>query len=128
MTELFDPTTSVWLRIVTPERVQLEASAHWVQVPTVEGMLGVWPMHAPLVSAVTPGEVEYEAPDGLVQRVWVDGGILHIRHGQVIVLTGSRERASSPVRGTAAWDQSAGGVTEILGATRDEGREAADSA
>jgi len=126
MTERFDQATAVWLRIVTPERVQLETSAHWVQVPTVEGMLGVWPLHAPLISAVTPGEVEYETAAG-IQHVWVDSGILHIRHGQVVVLTGSPERLPMPERGTAAWDQSIEDMSGALGATG-EGEEGASPA
>ena len=123
MTELFDEATAVWLRIVTPERVQLETSAHWVQVPTVEGMLGVWPLHAALISAVTPGEVEYETATG-VQHAWVDGGILYIRHGQVVILTGSRDRFLAPGRGTAGWDQVAEDLGETLGlAHGEEGQE-----
>jgi len=127
MTELFDEATAVWLRIVTPERVQLETSAHWVQVPTVEGMLGVWPLHAPLISAVTPGEIEYETSAG-IQHIWVDSGILHIRHGQVVVLTGSPERLPMLERGTSAWDQSVEDLASALGVPAAEGEEGSSPA
>ncbi len=115
MTEFFDEATAVWLRVVTPERVQLETSARWVQVPTVEGLLGIWPQHTSLISAVIPGELEYETADG-VQRLWVDGGILYIRHSQVVVLTGSHDYLAVPERGTSAWDRSAQELSEVLGA------------
>lgn len=115
MTEPFDPRNALWLRIITPERAQLESSAHWVQVPTPNGLLGIWPQHAPLVSAVSPGEIEYEAQDG-VHREWVAGGLLHVRHGQVLILTGSREQmAPSSAHGTQVWENTVEEISEVLG-------------
>ena len=115
MTEPFDQRNALWLRIITPERAQLESSAHWVQVPTPNGLLGVWPQHAPLISAVSPGEIEYEAQDG-VHREWTPGGLLHIHHGQVLILTGSREQmASATAGGAQAWEESVDEISDVLG-------------
>lgn len=76
MTERFDQNTALWLRIITPERVRVQTIARWVQVPTPRGLLGVWPLHAELITIVSPGEIEYEGPNG-VQRERVDGDAAH---------------------------------------------------
>lgn len=113
MSESFDERNALWLRIVTPERIRLEVNVQWVQIPTEQGLLGIWPQHAPLVSAVVPGDVEYESHDG-THREWVAGGILHIRHGQVLVLTGSREQVyTTKQSGIDAWDESTQELAEI---------------
>ena len=115
MTQPFDERNALWLRILTPERVRLETSAHWVQIPTVDGLLGIWPLHAPLIGLVIPGDVEYEAEDG-VHREWVEGGVLNIRHGQVLILTGSREQGRmSSASATGKWEDSVQEIADVLG-------------
>jgi F-type H+-transporting ATPase subunit epsilon len=105
---------SLWLRLLTPERIRFEKNVRWVQVPTADGLLGIWPLHAPLISAVVPGEVVYESDQG-PGKEWIDGGILHVRHNQVLILTGSREHARvSNQSGVEAWDQSREEIGEIL--------------
>lgn len=132
MNENFDEADALWLRVVTPERIRLEVRAHWVQVPTVDGLLGIWPFHAPLLDLVAPGEIEYESEDG-VQREWVEGGILHVRQNQVIILThpadtnhpeeamlfggtGVADTAEKfPHRPNEAWEQSIRDLDQALG-------------
>ncbi len=89
--------------MVTPERVTLEARVQWVQAPTEDGLLGIWPLHIALVDSLVPGYLEYEAGDG-IHRQWVNGGILSVRPGQVIVLTGSTEEFAPTTTGLDAWD------------------------
>jgi F0F1-type ATP synthase epsilon subunit len=115
VSERYDPRTSVWLRIMTAERIRLETAAHWVQVPTPQGLLGVWPQHARLIGAVVPGDIEYETRDG-IQREFTEGGLLHIRHGQVLILTGSRAAPPVPSEvGTTAWEESVEEIEAVLG-------------
>lgn len=135
MTEILDETNSLWLRIVTPERVMLEVRVYWAQVPTIDGLLGIWPMHTALADVVSAGYVQYETADG-VHREWVDGGILHVRQGQVIVMTegrlaepppeeleaapaeiakGGPAEAPLPIETVEAWDESVKEVERVLG-------------
>ena len=125
MSERFDRETALWLRIITPERVRVQTIAHWVQVPTPRGLLGVWPLHAELITVVSPGEVEYESQDG-VQREWVGGGLLHVIQGQVLILTESRERQQLPAGkgGTQTWEESVEEIEEVLGELAPGEREA----
>ncbi|MHB1319585.1 MAG: F0F1 ATP synthase subunit epsilon [Anaerolineae bacterium] len=61
----------VLLRILTPERTVYDGAVEWVQIPLEDGMIGVWPGHAPLVAATAAGTVtrmeagvEVESPLG----------------------------------------------------------------
>ena len=69
---------SLQLRVVTPEKSLLEKEVSEVQVPGLEGYLGMLPGHAPLFSELMIGELTYESPDG--------GGSLAVAKGFVEVL------------------------------------------
>ena len=47
------------LDIVTPEKRILSETVDSVVLPGTEGEFGVLPMHVPLVTALTPGELVY---------------------------------------------------------------------
>jgi len=124
MSEPFDKVTvrSIFdLRIITPERVRLQVSVYWLQAPTVGGMLGIWPLHLPLLDSLAPGEVEYEAQDG-VHRERIEGGMLHVRQGQVIVLTGSAEGIPPPgAEALETWEQNVHTVAQVTGDLEETG-------
>ena len=103
MTEFADESNILWLRVVTPERVTLEARVQWVQAPTEDGLLGIWPLHIALIDSLVPGHIEYEAEDG-IHREWINGGLLSVRPGRVIVLTGSAEEFVPATASVDAWD------------------------
>ena len=56
------------LEIVTPERLAFSEEVDSVQVPGVEGELGILPHHAPLVSLVGVGELR-------IRRGWDRGAL-----------------------------------------------------
>jgi len=45
------------LEIVTPEAVVYSVDVHMVTLPTVEGQIGVYPQHIPLLAQLVPGEI-----------------------------------------------------------------------
>jgi F-type H+-transporting ATPase subunit epsilon len=45
------------LEIVTPEAVALSEDVDMVTLPGVEGEMGVYPQHVPLLTQIVPGEV-----------------------------------------------------------------------
>jgi len=73
------------LTVLTPEQILYEGEALWAQVPLVDGLVGVWPGHAPLVGRIAPGIVEYATAEG-IQTVAVGGGVLRVNEGRAIVL------------------------------------------
>lgn len=45
------------LEIVTPEAVVYSEDVQMVTLPTVEGQIGVYPQHIPLLAQLVPGEI-----------------------------------------------------------------------
>ncbi|MGI6367519.1 MAG: F0F1 ATP synthase subunit epsilon [Anaerolineae bacterium] len=75
----------VHLRVVTPERVILDEPVEWVQVPLEDGMLGVWPEHAPLIARMMPGELTL-SQNGVPSTLTVGAGILLVDETHCVVL------------------------------------------
>lgn len=90
------PANRVDLFITTPEDVLYRGLAHWVQVPLHDGLIGIWPGHAPLVGALTQGTIQYQTDEG-TQTIPVRAGILRVDEERCYVLVGalSDERPGS---------------------------------
>jgi len=78
----------VRLRVITPEQVLFDGEVDWVQIPLEDGLIGVWPDHAPLVAATGQGELEY-ASGGETRRMPIGAGVLRIDRTHCVVLYGS---------------------------------------
>ena len=76
----------VRLVVVTPEDVVFEGDVLWAQVPLVDGLVGIWPGHAPLIGRMVTGVLEYATGDA-VETVAVADGILRVdEEGRCIAL------------------------------------------
>ena len=77
------------LSIVTPERLVVNADVDQVNVPGVEGDLGILYDHAPILTTMRPGQFSYESVGEkgreTIQMV-VSGGYLEVTDNRVIVL------------------------------------------
>ena len=80
------------LQIVTPERLVLAEPVDEVILPGSEGYLGVLPGHAPLLTALGVGQVEYRIA-GKSHFLAVAGGFAEVPRDRVIVLADIAERA-----------------------------------
>lgn len=77
--------TSLRLQIVTPDARIFDGNATLVELPTLEGQIGVYPGHVPLVAALGEGEIRLHSPEG--PGTWVVmGGYVEIAPGLVTVL------------------------------------------
>ncbi len=65
--------TSLTLEVATPLGMQLSLTTDSVQLPSVEGELGVLPGHLPILAAVRPGILTYNN-NGVKERAAVGGG------------------------------------------------------
>jgi len=79
---------AVQLVVVSPEAVIFAGKVRWVQIPLADGMLGVWPGHAPLVGSLGQGEVSYETDEGS-GSVAVEGGTVRIDAERCVLMVGS---------------------------------------
>lgn len=74
------------LEIVTPEGVAYSDNVEMVTLPGVEGEMGIYPMHVPLMTQVVPGEIAVRK-DGRESFMAVGTGFAEITDTCVSILT-----------------------------------------
>lgn len=72
--------------LVTPSRVMMARDAGMVVVPGAEGLFGVLPRHAPLISTLQRGIVEVHENGQVTGRIMVDGGIADVTETRCTIL------------------------------------------
>ncbi len=73
------------LEILTPEKKIFEGDVSIVTFPGVDGSFQVLDNHAPLISLLQKGVVEFKSNAGS-QRVDISGGVVEVLKNKVIVL------------------------------------------
>jgi F-type H+-transporting ATPase subunit epsilon len=81
------------LEIVTPERLAYSDTVDAVNLPGIEGELGVLPHHAPLVSMLGVGELRIRK-GGAEESFAIIGGFLQVRPDRVVVMAETADLAS----------------------------------
>lgn len=82
----------IQLDIVTAERQVVSEQVDYVSAPGIDGVIGILPRHAPLLTALTPGELRYKK-DGEERVFAIGGGFMEVRPDRVTVLADTAERA-----------------------------------
>jgi F-type H+-transporting ATPase subunit epsilon len=78
--------TTLKLEIVTPEAVTFSENVEMVTLPGVEGEMGIYPMHVPLMTQIVPGEIAVRQ-GGQEVLLAVGEGFVEITGESVSVLT-----------------------------------------
>jgi F-type H+-transporting ATPase subunit epsilon len=81
------------LEIVTPERLAYSDTVDAVNLPGIEGELGVLPHHAPLVTMLGVGELRIRK-GGEEESFAIIGGFLQVRPDRVVVMAETADMAS----------------------------------
>ncbi len=84
--------TEIRLDIVTPDRLAAHEAVTGVTLPGKNGYLGILPGHAPLLTELVPGALEYTA-SGAQHTMVVNWGFAEVLPDRVIVLAQTAERA-----------------------------------
>ena len=90
------PSFLLALKIITPQRLLVEARVPAVSLPGLDGEIGVLPGHRPLVAALGRGVLAYRV-EGRDEAWTIRGGHAEIRPESVLVFTelvGDEERES----------------------------------
>jgi len=82
------------LEIVTPEAVTFSEDVEMVTLPGIEGEMGIYPEHVPLMTQVVPGEITVRK-GGQETYLAVGEGFVEITAGRVSVLTDMAIKADS---------------------------------
>ena len=83
---------TIQVDIVSAEGEIYSGNAKMVYAPARLGEVGIAPRHAPLLTALKPGEVRVEDTDGKEQLFYVTGGMLEIQPHLVTVLADTAMR------------------------------------
>ncbi len=84
------PTLHV--EVITQDRNVYSGEADMVVAPGSEGVLGILPRHAPLLTTLQVGDLRIKH-DGDEDAIFVSGGFLEVSHNVVTVLADAAERA-----------------------------------
>ena len=86
--------TTIRVDVVSAEEQIYSGDAEFVVLPGVEGELGIYPRHAPLLTQIKPGAVRIKVPGQAADElVFVQGGFLEVQPARVTVLADTAIRA-----------------------------------
>ena len=77
--------------VVTPERTAISEKVISVTVPGSDGYIGIWADHAPLMTAMRIGTLEYTTPAGVHKVAAVTRGFVEVADNKVTVLSDAVE-------------------------------------
>jgi len=93
--------TPFTFRLVTPQRLLLEAPIVSLEAPGSEGYLGILAHHAPLITPLRPGRLDVRDPAGVESSYAVSGGFLEVSANRATVLADTAERVDEIDRARA---------------------------
>jgi len=73
------------LEIITPEKKVFEGEVNIVTFPGADGSFQIMNDHAPLISLLKEGTVEYKSKEG-AKQVKITGGVVEVLKNKVILL------------------------------------------
>lgn len=83
---------TIQLEIVTPERLVVNDTAEYIEIPGRSGHLGVLPGHAPLITDLAVGEICYRSGNQ-TRRLAVAWGFAEVLPHKVTILAETAEKA-----------------------------------
>lgn len=85
-------TNTIQLEVVTPERLVVNDTAEYIEIPGKTGYLGVLPGHAPLITELAVGEISYRTGSE-TRRLAVAWGFAEVLPEKVTILAETAEKA-----------------------------------
>src|SRR5262245_51029821 len=104
------------VQIVTAERQLLaDDDVDMVVAPGIEGVVGILPRHAPLLTTLQPGPIRIKRR-GTEETLVVGGGFLQVARDRVLILADTAERADEldAARAEAARQRAQRALTEAV--------------
>lgn len=87
--------TMFLLSIVTPEKIVYEAQVKSLILPGSEGYMGVLPDHAPIITILKPGKVQFRDSDDKLRIMAVSNGFLEVSRNKANLLVETAEFAEN---------------------------------
>jgi F-type H+-transporting ATPase subunit epsilon len=80
------------LLVVTPERTAIDEVVTSVVIPALDGYIGILAHHAPLMTVMRIGTLEYVTKDGVREVAAVTNGFVEVSDNKVTVLADAAEK------------------------------------
>lgn len=78
--------SSLKVVLVTPEGTLYDGEAHYVNLPGSLGSMGIYPLHAAMVTTLQAGTLEIAEPNQTVQAFEVNSGVVEVLNDKVTIL------------------------------------------
>lgn len=88
-------SNSLQIDIVSAESTVYSGAVEFVAATGMEGELGIYHGHAPLLTKLNPGQVRVTMADGKEEIFYISGGLLEVQPNKVTVLADTAERADT---------------------------------
>lgn len=76
---------ALFLKIVSPEKVEFEGDVKGVVVPGTQGQFEILINHAPIISSLEKGTVSYETASGEKRTLDIYAGVVSVMQNQINV-------------------------------------------
>lgn len=76
---------ALFLKIVSPEKVEFEGDVKGVVVPGTQGQFEILINHAPIISSLEKGTVSYETASGKKRTLDIYAGFVSVMQNQINV-------------------------------------------
>ena len=83
--------TTFELSVVTPEKTAIQRPVVSVTVPSIDGYIGIWANHAPLMTAMSIGILEFISEGGVQEVLAVTNGFVEVADNKVTILADAIE-------------------------------------
>ena len=77
------------LEVLTPEKNVFSGEVNLVKLPGSIGSFEIMRNHAPIISALTEGELKIDAMSGETLRYTMRGGVVEVKDNNIVVLAES---------------------------------------
>jgi len=74
------------LRVITPDQLLVDEEVHEVDLPGLDGCLGILPGHSPLLVTLGDGDITYRISDK-EKKLGVSGGYAEVHSDKIQVFT-----------------------------------------
>ncbi len=81
------------LEVITTERRAFDGQVEMIIAPGANGVLGILPNHAPLMSTLKPGALEVRMAGQEPRFIAIGGGFMEVQPDHVVVLADTAEHA-----------------------------------
>jgi F-type H+-transporting ATPase subunit epsilon len=79
------------LKVISPTGLLTEGRVTELQVPGLDGYLGIWPGHRPLNACLGRGEIIFRTTDNREERVLIKGGIIKVEPAKILIMADLEE-------------------------------------